>query len=87
MDTKFTGLRRILASPEYRQASERAAGLKKAIEGASDFRLNSLIAEAQSFFADLRQRNPTIYSIMSVQEKEIAELAFRKRTGHEIVIG
>lgn len=83
----LTGLRRILASPEYKAAFEKAARLKKGIEGASDFRLDSLIADAQQFFGDLRERNPTIYSILNIQEKEIAELAFRKKTGHEIVIG
>ncbi len=82
-----TGLRRLLASPEYMQASEKAVRLRRGIEGARDFRLDSLIAEAQQFFAELRERNPTVYAIMKVQEKEIAELAFRKKTGREIVIG
>ncbi len=83
----FIGLRRILASAEYKQASEKAARIRKGIEAASDFRLDRLIADAQQFFGELRERNPTIYAIMNVQEKEIAELAFRKKTGLEIIIG
>ncbi len=83
----LSGLRRILSSAAYKDAMAKAERLRKGIEGASDFRLDSLIADAQQFFGDLRERNPTIYAIMSIQEKEIAELAFRKKTGREIVIG
>ena len=87
VEQTFRALRRILDGQPYKEAAAKAARLKKGIEGASDFRLDSLISEAQQFFAELRERNPTIYAILGIQEKEIAELAFRKKTGREIVIG
>ena len=78
--------RAILSSSEYTQAQRKFMEWKEGMAGANEFRLESLVAEANAYFTALGKSSPMVFGAMKVQRKQLSELAMRKRTGIRAVL-
>lgn len=78
---------RLVKSREYKEAMRRAADIRKRMASSNKFGLDNLLDETGLFFSGLKKKQPRIYEALGIQEKEIYEMAFRKKTGKDIIIG
>lgn len=78
--------RAILSSPAYIKAQQKCAEWKEGMVAANEFRLESIVAEANAYFTSLSRSSPMVFSAMKVQRKQLSELAMRKRTGISAIL-
>ena len=71
---------------EISKLIEKAEFFKSEIKKCGPFRLDKILNEAEGFFSELRRDHPEIYPILEIQEKQVHEIAFRKKTGKKVIM-
>ncbi len=82
----YEEVKSLVESKEYRTAQSRIALLKREVEKASRFTLSRQEREVSSYFSELKNNSPEIYSSVKVQENELYERIYEKKKGIRIKI-
>ncbi|MFN7991752.1 MAG: hypothetical protein U0R44_06375 [Candidatus Micrarchaeia archaeon] len=79
-------IKQLVEGKDYHAALARVREFKRRISESSDFRLGSVVEDAEAYFSELRKKSPHIYDMLKIHRKEIAEMVVQKRTGSQIII-
>ena len=84
MPTPLEKLEKLLKSKKYLESSRYIKKLKNKIIKSKKGDLAGIKKNSVEFFSKLRREAPRVYKILSIHEKEIYGLIFKKRTGLDL---